>query len=142
MCTRDLPATGSNGPSRHSAYGGYSGYSANPRAIADGAKPALAGPVTCIYQPLAPTNTVAIIGMVLSFAGFMTSFVPVGIAGIVMGHIARTQIRRRGERGDPMALTALWVGYLGVGFWLLFWGLYLAIAVFAIMLVVAAEAAT
>lgn len=142
MHTRQLPVVGVNVASQHSAYGGHSSCSVSPRSAAEGANRQIAGPVTYIYRPLAPTNTVAVIGMVLSLTGFMTSFVPIGIVGIVMGHIARRQIRQRGERGDPMALTALWAGYLGVGFWLLFWGLYLAVAVFAIMMVAAAGAAT
>lgn len=154
MYTRQLSASGSKAASGHSAIGGYSGYSAYPQSAAYGPKPGFgpnpgfgpapgfAGPVTYIYQPIAPTNTVAIIAMVLSLAGAMTSFVPAGIAGIVMGHVARRQIRQRGERGDAMALTALWAGYLGAGFWLIFWGLYIGVMVLAIMAGVAAEEAS
>lgn len=141
MYTRQLPAGGGIGASGHSPYGGYPNNGAYPTSTPYGANPGFAGPVTYIYQPIAPTNTVAIIGMVLSLAGMLTSFIPAGIAGIVMGHIARKQIRQRGERGDSMALTALWVGYLGTGFWLLFWGLYIGVMVLAIMMGVAAEEA-
>ncbi|MBM6589085.1 DUF4190 domain-containing protein [Brevibacterium sp. RIT 803] len=160
MHTRQLSASGSKAASSHSAHGGYPGYSAYSQSVAYGTKPGFgpspgfgpdpgfgpnpgfAGPITYIYQPIAPTNTVAIIAMVLSLAGTMTSFVPAGLAGIVMGHIARRQIRQRGERGDAMALTALWVGYLGAGFWLIFWGLYIGVMVLAIMAGVAAEEAS
>lgn len=38
-----------------------------------------------------------------------------------MGHIARKQIRERGERGDGMAVAALWVGYIGTALWILAW---------------------
>lgn len=119
MHTRQLPSSG-NRASGHPTYG---------------------GPVTYVYQPIAPTNTLAIVGMVLSLIGATTSFIPAGIAGIIMGHISRRQIRRQGERGDAMALTALWVGYLGTGFWVLFWCLYFGVIVVMIMLGIAAEEA-
>ncbi|AZL06651.1 hypothetical protein CXR24_14455 [Brevibacterium aurantiacum] len=142
MYTRQLPASGGNAASAHSNYGGYPGYSAQPNPAAYGANPGFVGPVTYIYQPIAPTNSVAIVGMVLALAGVMTSFIPAGIVGIIKGHIARKQIRQRGERGDAMALTALWAGYLGTAFWVIVWGLYIGFMVLAIMAGVAAEEAT
>ncbi|GAA1552570.1 DUF4190 domain-containing protein [Brevibacterium picturae] len=141
MYTRQLPALSSSGASGHSPYGGYPNNAAFPNSAPYAAHPGFAGPVTYIYQPIAPTNTVAIIGMVLSLVAALTSFVPAGIVGIVMGHVARKQIRQRGERGDAMAVTALWVGYLGTGFWLIFWVLYIGVMVLAIMIGVAAEEA-
>lgn len=141
MYTRQLPALSSSGASGHSPYGGYPNNATYPNAAPYGAHPGFAGPVTYIYQPIAPTNTVAIIGMVLSLVAALTSFVPAGIVGIVMGHVARKQIRQRGERGDAMAVTALWVGYLGTGFWLIFWVFYIGVMVLAIMMGVAAEEA-
>lgn len=144
MYTRQLPARGDSAASSsgYSAQGGYPGYSAHSNLAAYGPNPGFVGPVTYIYQPIVPTNTAAIVGMVLSLFGAMTSIVPVGIAGIVLGHIARKQIRQRGERGDAMALTALWVGYLGTAFWVIFWGLYIGVIVPAIMAGIAAEATT
>lgn len=76
------------------------------------------------YQPLPPNNTLAIIALVASIFGVVSSFFVAGIAGIVMGHIARKQIRERGERGDGMAVAALWVGYIGTALWILFWVVY------------------
>ncbi|WP_453985597.1 DUF4190 domain-containing protein [Brevibacterium casei] len=72
----------------------------------------------------APNNTLAIIALVASIFGVVSSFFIAGIAGIVMGHIARKQIRERGERGDGMAVAALWVGYIGTALWILFWVVY------------------
>lgn len=69
----------------------------------------------------APNNTLAIIALVASIFGVVSSFFIAGIAGIVMGHIARKQIRERGERGDGMAVAALWVGYIGTALWILAW---------------------
>ncbi|MET9327025.1 DUF4190 domain-containing protein [Tsukamurella sp. NPDC003166] len=52
------------------------------------------------------TNSLAIAALVLAFV-----FSP---AGIIMGHIARGQIRRSGEAGDGMALAALIIGYVSL----------------------------
>jgi hypothetical protein len=41
------------------------------------------------------------------------------IPAVILGHLARTQIRRTGERGDGMAVAGLVLGYLGIGIWLL-----------------------
>ena len=55
------------------------------------------------------------------------------ILGLVFGHIALSQIKRTGERGRGLALTAVIVGWLGVVagalvamFFLIFGGLYLS----------------
>lgn len=77
------------------------------------------------YQPLPPTNTLSIIALVASIFGVVSGIFLAGIAGIVMGHIARKQIRERGERGDGMAIAALWVGYIGTALWILFWIVYI-----------------
>lgn len=65
------------------------------------------GPVPMV----APTNTMAILSLVLAFV-----FAP---AGIVLGHIARSQIRDTGERGDGLALAGLIIGYVLTGMMLL-----------------------
>ncbi|WP_193096419.1 DUF4190 domain-containing protein [Brevibacterium sp. FME17] len=78
-----------------------------------------------VYQPLPPNNVLAIIGMCASIFGVVSGVLIGGIAGVIMGHIARKQIKERGERGDGMAVAALWVGYIGTGLWLLFWGVIL-----------------
>ncbi|UVI35211.1 DUF4190 domain-containing protein [Brevibacterium spongiae] len=104
----------SNGAGAYSAQS----YSQNP---AYGANQQYAGGPSYVYQQLPPTNVLAIIGMCASIFGFVSSFFIGGIAGIIMGHIARKQIRERGERGDGMAVAALWVGYIGTALWILFW---------------------
>ena len=81
------------------------------------------------YQPLAPTNTLAIIALVASIAGCIVVPILAGIAGVIMGHIARKQIRQTGERGDGMAVAALWIGYIGTALWILFWVVYIGIFV-------------
>ena len=49
-----------------------------------------------------PTNTMAILSLVLAFV-----FAP---AGLVLGILARKQIRRTGEQGDGLALAGIIVG--------------------------------
>jgi uncharacterized protein YacL len=55
------------------------------------------------------------------------------ILGLVFGHIALSQIKRTGERGRGLALTAVVVGWIGVVagalaamFFLIFGGVYLS----------------
>jgi hypothetical protein len=70
-----------------------------------------------------PTNQLAVVALVLSFLGALSP------AGLVLGIVARGQIRRTGDEGDGLALAAIIVGgvlttLLVVG--LLFWILVLA----------------
>ena len=53
------------------------------------------------YAP--PTNTLAILALVLSFV--------VSIGGIICGHIALGQIKRTGEGGHGLAMAGLILGY-------------------------------
>ncbi len=61
------------------------------------------------YQPLTirKTNGFAIGALV---CGIVPVFL--GIPAVVLGHTARGQIRKSGERGDGMAVTGLVLGYL------------------------------
>ncbi len=64
--------------------------------------PAYGQPATPgLYAP--PTNTLAIIALILGF------LVPIG--GIICGHIALGQIKRTGEGGRGLALAGLIIGY-------------------------------
>ncbi|WP_052070862.1 DUF4190 domain-containing protein [Rhodococcoides fascians] len=51
------------------------------------------------------TNTMAILSLVFGLFGS-------GIIAVILGHIARSQIRRTGERGSGMAIAGLILGYL------------------------------
>ena len=42
------------------------------------------------------------------------------IPAVILGHKARAEIRRSGERGDGQALTGLILGWLAIGGWALF----------------------
>jgi hypothetical protein len=59
------------------------------------------------------TNTMAIVSLVLSLAGLLVWIsAPVGA---VLGHVARKQIRERGEQGEGMAMTGIIVGWIITG---------------------------
>ena len=55
------------------------------------------------YRPPDATNTLAQIALVAAF--------PASIVGVVLGHIALSQIKQRGETGRGLAIAALAVGY-------------------------------
>ncbi|MBL3687398.1 DUF4190 domain-containing protein [Leucobacter zeae] len=71
------------------------------------------------------TNVLAVISMISSIVGLL-SFAILSVAGVVMGHIALSQIKRKGEQGRGMALAGVIVGYAGIALWVL-----IAIAWFA-----------
>lgn len=125
------PATGSGYNNSNADYGAanYGAVSYNPNAVYGGNAQYAGGGPGYVYQQLPPTNTLAIIALVASIFGVVSSFFLAGIAGIVMGHIARKKIRQSGERGDGMAIAALWVGYIGTALWVLFWVVYVGIMV-------------
>ena len=57
----------------------------------------------------------AIAAMVCGIAQFFGFWLLGTIPAIVLGHIARRQIRQTGEQGDGMALAGLILGYVGLG---------------------------
>ena len=68
-------------------------------------------PAPGYYAP--PTNTLAIVAMVLSLAGLLTGIT--AIVGAILGHVAMGQIKRTGEGGRPLALTAIIAGWIITG---------------------------
>ena len=66
------------------------------------------------YGPpvLAPrTNGMAIAALACGIGGFFVF--PASIAAVVLGHIARREIRQTGEAGSGMATVGLVLGYIG-----------------------------
>jgi hypothetical protein len=60
-----------------------------------------------------PTNGLAIASLVCAVAGVATCVsAPVGA---ILGHVARRQIRERGENGDGLALAGIIVGWILTG---------------------------
>ena len=87
------------------------------------------------YGYAAPaTNGMAIASLVCSLAGLATCGLT-SIVGAILGHVARRQIRERGEAGDGLALAGIISGWIIFGLAALGIAAYI---VFAIILVSAA----
>ncbi|CAG7599635.1 DUF4190 domain-containing protein [Leucobacter soli] len=72
--------------------------------------------------PAAPrTNTLSIIALI-------SAFVLPFVVPVVLGHISLGQIKRTGESGRGMAIAALVLGYIEVGFWVI-WAIALMLAI-------------
>ena len=101
----DAPSTPAPPPPRHGPPPGF-GYPP------PGYPPPGYGPPG--YPPVyvRPTNTMAILALVMAFV-----FAPVGL---VLGIIARKQIRQTGEEGDGLALAGIIVGGLATALFALF----------------------
>lgn len=63
-------------------------------------------------QPPQKTNTLAIIALISSFF--------ISVLGIVLGHIALSQIKKTGEGGRGLALAGTIIGYVATFGWLVF----------------------
>lgn len=61
-----------------------------------------------------PTNTMAILSLVFSLVGLIT-YGFTSIVGVILGHVARSQIKRTGEQGAGLALSGIIVGYSLIG---------------------------
>src|SRR5579863_6619242 len=77
----------------------------------------------------APTNGLAIASLVCGLTQFLGFWIVTGIPAIIMGHIARKQIRERGEQGVGMALAGIILGYIGLVLGIIFVVLVVAIGV-------------
>ena len=157
MNTRVLPLgttyTGSNG-SAHAPAAAHAPVAvrtpAPARVPAPVHSPALVqAPVTygnrapvVVYQQVAPTNSSSIVALVLGLISFISSFFFLGLVGIIFGHIARSQIKARGERGNGMAVAGLWLSYLSVLFWVGFWLVYFGVIALMIGAAIAAGGGT
>ncbi len=75
------------------------------------------------YQ-VVPTNTLAILALIFAFL--------FPLAGIVLGHVARGQIRVSGEQGDVLAIVALWISYALLALSVAVCGFYGLLAVWSI----------
>jgi hypothetical protein len=81
-----------------------------------------------------PTNGMAVAAMVVSIVGIAGLCAYgvgglIGIVGAILGHVARRQIRERGEQGDGMALAGIIVGWIATGLGVLALGLIIIFVV-------------
>jgi len=64
-----------------------------------------------VSQPPPQTNALAIAAVVSGGLGWVGVPLIASIAAVICGHLARTQIRQTGERGDELAVVGLVLGY-------------------------------
>jgi hypothetical protein len=111
-------SAGEFGPHAYTPSGTYE----QPGEMPPGYGQPYAGYGAPMYAPT--TNTLAILSLVFAFV--------FPIAGIVMGHVAKRQIRETGEQGDGLATAGLWLSYAFTALGLIFCVGYLGLALFAI----------
>jgi len=63
--------------------------------------------------PMRSTNGLAIASLVLSLAGLVTCGIA-SLIGAILGHVAKKQIRERGEDGSGMATAGIVIGWIVV----------------------------
>jgi hypothetical protein len=71
------------------------------------------------YAPGPSTNTMAILALVFAFI-----FSP---AAIILGHVAKKQIRQTGEAGEGLATAGLWLGYIFTSLYVLLCGVWVVV---------------
>lgn len=83
-----------------------------------------AGPVPTPFQgyyphvaPAPPTSGLAVGALVCGIAELFTLGLA-AVPAVILGHLARAQIKQTGERGDGMAIAGLVLGYMGIVGWL------------------------
>jgi hypothetical protein len=86
---------------------------------------------TAMVTPVTRTNGLAIASLACGLAQFVAG-PPATIAAIVLGYVARSQIKRTGEQGAGLALAGLILGWAAV---------ILGIALIAAMLAIASRSA-
>jgi hypothetical protein len=74
-----------------------------------------------MWPPGRPTNGLAVASLVL---GIIWVYWLGSIAALILGYLARRQIRERGESGDGLAVAGIVLGWIGVGVLLIVLGLF------------------
>jgi hypothetical protein len=108
----------------------YAGAPVPPGYAVPPGYPAYPGYGYGVPMPVAPpNNTFAIVSLVLSLVGLACGLTaPVGA---IMGHVARRQVRERGEGGAGMALAAVIVGWIVTALWLAYVGFLIFLFIIA-----------
>jgi hypothetical protein len=102
----------------------YAGYGIEP------AYPTYGYQTPMVVAAAPRTNPLAIASLVCSLTGFVMCGVP-SLVGAILGHVARKQIRERGEDGAGMALAGIITGWIIFGLMLLFGIFYVGVIVYA-----------
>ncbi|MEU1847863.1 DUF1707 and DUF4190 domain-containing protein [Streptomyces sp. NPDC019990] len=87
-------------------------------------------PPTFLPVPRPQTNGKAVAAAVCGLL-CLPSMGLTGIPAVVLGHVARAEIRSRGELGDGLALTGLVLGWLSTAGWALVLVLLMVVSVAA-----------
>jgi Domain of unknown function (DUF1707)/Domain of unknown function (DUF4190) len=66
------------------------------------------------YPSRSAVNSMAVAALACGIGEFLTMGLT-AIPAIVLGHVARRQVRQTGQRGDGMALAGLLLGWAGIG---------------------------
>jgi uncharacterized protein DUF4190 len=118
--------------SHEQAYDPYAPAAYPPPAYPQAAYPGSGAPAGPAYPSPAPgTNGMAVASLVVSLASILICGVP-AIVGAILGHVARRQIRERGESGAGMALAGMIIGWVVFGLAVVGIGLYVALVVWVV----------
>jgi hypothetical protein len=77
-----------------------------------------------VYQPAMPTNSLARASLILGVAEFFSMGLT-AIPAVICGHLAKSEMRQTGQRGDGMATAGLVLGYMAI----IFWGIVVVLAI-------------
>jgi hypothetical protein len=86
------------------------------------------------YPQATRTNSMAVGALVSGIVAWIAAPFVAGVVAVVLGHIARGQIRRNGEEGDGMAVGGLVLGYTNILFSMIVIGGFIAILAGALWL--------
>lgn len=100
-------APDSSGPGYTQGYGGYPTYPTGPTTPTYPSSPAGQPGLPNPYAEQKPSNTLSIIGIVCGAVGFLVCPLILGIAGLVLGGVARS-------KNEPLANVALIVSGIGL----------------------------
>ena len=89
-----------------------------------GAMPVIWPTPTSVYQPSMPTNSLARASLILGVAEFFSMGLT-AIPAVICGHLAKSEMRQTGQRGDGMATAGLVLGYMAI----IFWGIVVVLAI-------------
>jgi hypothetical protein len=54
----------------------------------------------------------------MAIASLVTAVIGLSLIGVILGHIALSQIKRTGEQGNVLAIIGVILGYLGILAWI------------------------
>ena len=77
-----------------------------------------------VYQPSMSTNSLARASLILGVAEFFSMGLT-AIPAVICGHLAKSEMRQTGQRGDGLATAGLVLGYMAI----IFWGIVVVLAI-------------